>query len=344
MPKIVYESWKPQAAARRLVNHILDILDEYVAQGFDMTIRQVYYQVVARDLFPDDRMWTWDDVRKRWFKDQGGTKNADPNYQWLKNVISRARLAGMVDWETIVDRTRHPHLLPIFTDEPDMLSWTATPWSDGSERFFMYRTDRWARQKHRFEVWVEKEALAGVFRRVCDELHVPLLACRGYLSSSASWRSARRFEEHMDADQYVTVLHFGDHDPSGCHMTKDNLDRLTLFDHSPDIYEGEDGNVEVERMALNMDQVRRFNPPPNPAKLTDPRSKEYVRTHGEVSWELDALQPSFLAELVRDRVIDGRDEDLWQEATEEDEEGRRKLSLVGDKWAAIQAAIEEGVI
>lgn len=306
MPKISYKQWKPTAPIIALLSLVVDIVGEYEAQGFDLTVRQVYYQMVAR----------------------GHIKNETREYNRLKRIIDRGRLAGMIDWTTIVDRTRKVHRLPTW-DDPAGFLWETSGW---------YRTDRWWGQDVRFEVWVEKEALAGVFQKVCDELHVPLLACRGYLSSSAAWRAARRMEVHMDNDQAVTILHFGDHDPSGVHMTMDNDYRQLLFNHNREI------KVTVERLALNMAQVEEFNPPPNPAKMSDPRSAGYVERFGKISWELDALQPAYLAELVRNRVLADRDEDAWAVAVEEDDDNERRLEVVSRKWDAIQDAIEEGVI
>lgn len=297
MPFIEYTPWKPNAATYALVEHAVGIVEEYQQAGYDMTIRQIYYQFVARDLLP----------------------NTMPSYGKLKRIIDRARLAGWIDWDTIVDRTRNLHKLADWNGPADIVDQTSR----------QYRSDRWARQPNRFEVWVEKEALAGVFRRVCDELQVPLFPCRGYPSQSSVWRAARRFEGYTE-DQDVTILHFGDHDASGIDMTRDHQERQDLFDHfSP---HPEEGLVNVERLALNMDQIEQYDPPPNPAKQTDPRAKDYTRIHGDESWELDALDPTVMEELVRERVLEGRDEDLWREASEEDDESRRQLRLLAENY------------
>lgn len=309
MPHIEYKSWRPTAPTAALLRKVVAIVKEYEAQGFDMTVRQVYYQMVQR----------------------GYIENEQREYGKLKRIVDRGRLAGLIDWNTIVDRTRQVHRLPTWDDAPDFVFKTSG-W---------FRTDRWANQPVRFEVWVEKEALAGVFQKVCDELHVPMLACRGYLSSSAMWRAARRLEHHKVAKQEVHILHFGDHDPSGMHMTVDNEARQGLFNHQPLDHVSQ---VQVERMALNMDQVEEFTPPPNPAKMKDPRSPGYVAEFGEVSWELDALQPAYLADLVRERVLSNRDEEAWTEAEEEEADVESRLETVSEKWDDIQQALDDGVI
>ncbi len=295
-PCIEYKAWNPTAATYSVVEQAVEIIDEYTAAGYDLTLRQLYYQFVARDLLP----------------------NTSAMYDRLGRIVDRARLAGWIDWDTIVDRTRNLHELPNWSSPSSIVGVSANS----------FRTDRWARQPERFEVWVEKEALAGVFRRVCDELQVPLFPCRGYPSQSSVWRAARRLQEHDG--QEVTILHFGDHDASGIDMTRDILDRQNLFDHVSD--HPDEGLVNVERLALNMDQVEQYGPPPNPAKQTDPRAKDYTRVHGDESWELDALEPAVLEELVRERVLAGRDEALWQQDREEDEEARRSLSLISERF------------
>ncbi len=302
MPMIEYRAWKPNDETKTLLDRVIVVVEEYEASGFDMTVRQVYYQMVARGFIP----------------------NTTQSYGKLKRIIDRARLAGLIDWNNIVDRTRNVHQLGKWRDVPHFV-FNASGW---------YRTDRWKAQDVRFEVWVEKEALSGVFQGICDELHVPLLACRGYLSSSAMWRAARRLEPWYTADQFVTILHFGDHDPSGIDMSRDNRVRQFLFDHSGVL----PGHVSLERMALNMEQVDEFTPP-NPAKLTDPRGTGYVERFGEVSWELDALQPGYLADLVRQRVLRDRDEEAWAAATTEDDTNERRLKIVSERWTDVVDAL-----
>lgn len=109
---------------------------------------------------------------------------------------------------------------------------------------------------------------------------------RGYSSQSAMYESARRFSA---ADEAGVLFYLGDHDPSGEDMVRDIGDRLQMFG----------AEVEVRKLALTMDQVRQYNPPPNPTKLTDPRADWYVRQYGNESWEVDALPPNVLAGIIR---------------------------------------------
>jgi len=105
--------------------------------------------------------------------------------------------------------------------------------------------------------------------------------------------------------QRPIVFHLGDHDPSGIDMTRDNRDRLSLF-------AGVD--ITVVRLALNMEQIERYRPPPNPAKVTDSRFEAYQREYGDESWELDALNPEVIHNLIENNVQCIRDEKLWDAA------------------------------
>lgn len=102
-------------------------------------------------------------------------------------------------------------------------------------------------------------------------------------------------------------------------MTRDINERLGLFIHK------DGGAHEVQRLALNWDQVEQYRPPENPAKLTDSRAGGYIARFGASSWELDALEPSVLADLVRSAVHKIRDETLWSAAVSREDEGRQKL-------------------
>ncbi len=119
-------------------------------------------------------------------------------------------------------------------------------------------------------------------------------------------------------EQKPMILHFGDHDPSGIDMTRDIRDRLNMF---VNIGEG----VQVERLALNMDQVEQYNPPPSPAKITDSRAADYIQEYGHDSWELDALDPSVISDLINVRVMELRNDVLWQEKVDLEDQHKERL-------------------
>lgn len=176
----------------------------------------------------------------------------------------------------------------------------------------------------RIEVWVEKEALVGVIERVAFKYRCPYFACRGYTSQSESWRAGVRFADYVDRGQPVKIIHLGDHDPSGIDMTRDNDDRLQLFSEGAD--------VEVIRVALNFDQVLKYNPPPNPAKFQDPRAASYVRLHGNESWELDALDPKVIDDLISTEIAQYIDWDNWDEMKKREDAARAKIKEIAENW------------
>lgn len=248
------------------------IIGEYEVRGFNLTLRQLYYQFVARGILP----------------------NSDKSYNWLGDVISDGRLCGLLSWTAIEDRNRSLMGLRAWMSPAECLREAARA----------YRTDRWAGQPWRPEVWVEKDALTGVIAPICNELDVDFFACKGYNSQSAQWRAGVRMAQYTQDGQRPIVFHLGDHDPSGLDMTRDNQERLSMFAGTP---------VLVVRLALNMNQVEQYNPPPNPAKLSDSRARDYIDKYGEYSWELDALSPEVIAKLISDAVSQVRDQTIWDE-------------------------------
>jgi hypothetical protein len=214
-------------------------------------------------------------------------------YKRIVNIVNDARLAGRIDWNAIEDRTRNLQSIGTWNEPSDIIETC----------LHAYKTDKWRDQDYYVEVWIEKEALTGVIAPICGKLEVPYFACRGYVSQSEQWRAGKRYER---MGKECIVIHLGDHDPSGIDMTRDNQDRLSMLSNQ--------ANVTVERIALNMPQIRLYNPPPNPAKLTDSRASNYISHFGKSSWELDALEPRVIQNLIRDTVLSYRDEEVWNES------------------------------
>jgi hypothetical protein len=271
-----------------LIKHANTIIEEYLAQGYDLTLRQLYYQFVSRDLIP----------------------NTMKEYKRLGGVINDARLAGHISWKAIIDRTRNLERNPHWESAKDFMT-SVTP---------QFQMDKWANQPNRVEVWVEKDALVGVIERVCRENDVAFFACRGYTSQSEMWAASQRLIEYRDEGQTPVIIHLGDHDPSGVDMSRDINDRLDMFMG--------DGGIEVNRVALNMDQVRKYRPPPNPAKITDARATKYIKKFGRESWELDALEPRMLNELIAETIESYRDHALWRDAQATEDKHKSKLITI----------------
>lgn len=260
-----------RADTMRLIYLINDIIDDYQAQGFRLTVRQLYYQLVARGIIP----------------------NTLQEYKRVAGIINDGKLAGEIDWEAIEDRTRE------FVRQQR--------WDSGAQILRAavngYHKDMWEHQESRVFVIVEKEALVGVLEPTCRSYDTPLLAARGYPSGTV----LREFVESditpcVEDGKEPIILHLGDHDPSGIDMSRDLEERITLFSGR---------YVEVRRIALTMEQVREQRPPENPAKTTDARFAGYEKLYGKKSWELDALSPTYLANLLKGHITQHIDQHGW---------------------------------
>ena len=130
------------------------------------------------------------------------------------------------------------------------------------------------------------------------------------------------------------MIHLGDHDPSGIDMTRDIGDRLALFD----------AETTVRRIALNMNQVEAYSPPPNPAKLTDARANGYITRYGNQSWELDALDPTTLDALITSTIDEFRDPEQWETDTAAMEADRELLNEAANRWHEIADYLRENPI
>lgn len=186
--------------------------------------------------------------------------------------------------------------------------------------------DHWEGQDIRPEVWIEKEALVGVISDVCARLDVAYFACKGYVSQSEMWKASQRYKERAREDQNTVIIHLGDHDPSSVDMTRDISDRQDLF---------ESMGCDVQRIALTMDQIDQYDPPPNPAKVTDSRAKEYIKNYGRESWELDALEPKVLSDLIEKKVLTYRDEKVLEDVLKQEREYLGILKRVEDNWETL---------
>lgn len=296
MSTICYQPKTFRAKSLALIKLCNEIIADFRAQGYELTLRQLYYQLVGRAIIP----------------------NNEKSYDNIGALISDARLAGLVDWEAIVDRTRSLRALPHWDDPGDIIA--------GAAQQFNY--DRWEGQTTRVEVWIEKDALVGVIGPTCKGFDVPYFSCRGYTSQSEMWGAAMRIlRYYRDGFNNVVILHLGDHDPSGLDMTRDITDRLTMFCET----HGEAVPM-IKRIALNMDQIEKYNPPPNPAKLSDCRAQKYIEEYGDESWELDALNPKVITDLLAEEIESFIDPEPFDEQTKKQEQARAEIALISENY------------
>lgn len=292
MPKIQYREFNFRESSLHLIDLINSVVDEYSRMGYELTLRQVYYQLVARGYIP----------------------NNERSYKNTGDLINNGRLAGLIDWNSITDRTRNLRKNGHWNRPADVIR---------SARY-SYLLDKWQGQPNYVEVWVEKDALVDIVGQACYPLDTPYFSCRGYTSQSEMWQAAQRFIQQNRQRDNCYIIHLGDHDPSGIDMTRDIQERLEMF--GADVY--------VKRVALTMRQVQTYNPPPNPAKLSDSRCGRYIDQYGTESWELDALEPQMLTQLITNEVTALRDADIYERVCDRENREKEELELLEDNYSS----------
>ena len=270
-------------SSKALLGEMIPIVEDYYGRGYTLTVRQLYYQLVSRNV----------------------VSNSLPSYKRVSNMLLKARMKGLVDWAAIKDRGRKRRMPGEYESMAEFVEAIKGA----------YRRCRWDGQKHYLEVMVEKEALAGVLEDVAVKYHVSLSANKGYTSASAMHDVAGRMRYQTNRGIKCHILYLGDHDPSGMDMVRDIKDRLSQFWAFP----------KVERIALNMDQIREHDLPPNPAKKTDPRSRKYAAKYGGDSWELDALDPAILEDMLEKAILRHLDVKAYMAVVKQEAEDTKRL-------------------
>jgi hypothetical protein len=298
----VFIPYKPHATTLTVIEQANGIISEYLNQGFALTLRQLFYQFVARELL----------------------KNTFKQYKRLGGIIRSARDGGLIDWDAIEDRTREVNTHAFWNNPAGIISTAAE----------QYREDLWKLQRYRPEVWIEKDALIGVIEGICTELRVPYFAHRGNNSQTLQYQAGKRFARYLDLGLIPLVLHLADHDPNGIDMTRDNGQRLALYTRQ---------EIEVRRIALNLNQVRRYRLPPNFVKEKDTRTETYrKRFRTDQCWELDALSPTVISDLIRDEIKSLIDQKRWRRAITNEERGRELLAEVAEDWTKVENLLRRG--
>lgn len=293
--KIKYRDIKLSTANKARLDIINDIVEDYQEMSLVLTLRQLYYQLVSRDIIP----------------------NQQKEYAKLSNLLKEGRMAGIVDWEAIEDRLRKPSTASGWESPADIIDTCVRS----------YARPRMQGQGTYVEVWVEKDALSGVLSRVTNKYHIPIMVNRGYSSASAMHDAFQRFDAAInEEDQRVVVLYLGDHDPSGVDMIRDIDARIQEF--FAGAYGYWSSNFGIEPIALSKSQIKQYNPPPNPAKVTDPRAGAYIAEHGRSSWEVDALRPEVLNQILESAIAQHIDLDLYYNQLDKEDTERKVIEKI----------------
>jgi hypothetical protein len=247
---------KRRRATKNEVQLRRDSLFEIVEAMKPMTVRQVFYQASVR----------------------GIVEKSEAGYNKVQTDLVLMRKAGVLPYGWLADSTRWQRKPRTFHSVEQALVETA--------RF--YRKALWADIDAYVEVWLEKDALAGVVDDVTDMFDVPLMVARGYASLSFLHSAA----EHIrDLDVPAYIYHLGDFDPSGVNAGEKIEETLRAMAPAAEIH--------FERLAVTPEQIKDWNLPSRPTKASDSRAKNF----GDISVELDAIDPDSLRELVADAIV-----------------------------------------
>ncbi len=304
--KIKFREIKLSPSNKKKLERINVILEKYMGQGYQLTLRQLYYRLVIENAIP----------------------NKANEYKKLMHLLGEGRMAGIVDWDAIEDRVRSPYL-PYHVDHRDEVI---------KEAAEFFKLDRQKGQPNYIELWVEKDAISNILKPRTALYGIRLMVNRGYSSTSAMYESFKRIERAIKRGQNCHIIYLGDHDPSGLHMShKDIPDRLN---------EAFGTEVAIKHIGITKKQIEQFELPPNPAKITDPRAGWYIENHGESSWEVDALEPDELHKIINREIENLMDMDKYNLIMKQEAADRiklRRLPAIEGKHYQIRKYLENQI-
>jgi hypothetical protein len=273
---------RTQAELEQLRQQICEIAAEIAP----CTVRQLYYQLVCRSLIA----------------------KTEAEYKAVVRLCTELRIAGRLPWNYLTDNTRWVHQVTQHSSMTDALQDT--------QKF--YRRDLWKDQAVHCEVWIEKDALSGVFQQVTQEYGVELYPCRGYPSLTYLHSSAAGIAWEIQRGKHCRLYYFGDLDPTGADIPRNVRSRLQVFTWNALCenygyarmpgYQLVRERLTFEVVAVTAEQVERLNLPGRPTKRSDSRAANWS---GE-SVELDAIHPDELRRMTRELIEACIDPDEWQ--------------------------------
>jgi hypothetical protein len=208
---------------------------------------------------------------------RGVVEKTEAGYAKIQTDLALMRRGGLLPYHWLADNTRWQRNPRTFGSVKEALDYTAK----------FYRKALWAGADSYVEIWLEKDALSGVLYPVTDAYDVPLMVARGY-SSLSFLHSAAEYINILDVPAYI--YHLGDFDPSG--VNAGEKIEQTLRELAPD------AEISFERIAVTPEQIAAWNLPTRPTKMSDSRAKGF----GEISVELDAIEPGRLRAIVKDAI------------------------------------------
>ena len=273
---------RTQADMQILRNGIYNLL----AAEYPMTCRQVYYRLVS----------------------DGSIQKTEAQYDAVVRLLGLMRREGAIPFQWLADSTRWMRKPSTHNSMEDALAAAA----------HFYRRDLWTDQDSYVEIWLEKEALAGVLVEVTDSWHVPLMVTRGYPSLSFLHSAS---ETIADAGKRAFIYYLGDLDPSGIDISRTVESGLREFAPHTDI--------SFQRIAVTQDQVIQFNLQTRPTKKSDPRSEKF---QGE-SVEVDAIPPAILRSMVEQYILLHLDPEKVDQCRRIESAERATLAHIAEKFS-----------
>jgi hypothetical protein len=266
---------------------VVDLTDQYDV----MTVRQVFYQLVARGIIP---------------------KSENGGYRPVQTQVLKMRREGLLPWSFIADATRWQRKPRTWNSVEDVLAETART----------YRRNLWISQGIRVEVWLEKDALAAVAAEATHKWDVPLMVSRGTSSVTFLYEAAQQAREaYLEGGVSTYIFALYDFDAAGRRAAR-NIERsLRDFARLPS---GTPTPIEFELLAVTEEQISEWSLPTRPAKGSDPEAHKF---RGEAV-ELDAIPPDKLIVLVENAIITLIDEDAWRMETIAEQSEREILERI----------------
>ncbi|HHL41080.1 MAG TPA: hypothetical protein ENJ36_00310 [Candidatus Bathyarchaeota archaeon] len=259
----------------QVVEAALEVFEQYDTA---ITLRQLYYRLVARLLIP----------------------NTINSYKRLSRIMVKAREQGDVPSNCLEDRSRR--ILGRgdtgYDSAEEYLKNKLSGLQDSWKGFTM---PMWEEQPVYLLISLEKDALSRLVSRVGNRYSVRTFPTRGYPSYSYVQTMANYMQTRLGGKPTI-VLYFGDFDPSGVDIERDLEDRLGRYGAT---------EYKVKRIALTADQIKQYNLPPMPVKRSDARAEGFMAEHGDKSVELDALDPNLLQDTVEKAILDNISVRKW---------------------------------
>jgi hypothetical protein len=258
-----------QKKSLQLLEQVKEIIESY---DFALTLRQIYYQLVARQKI----------------------KNKQSNYMKLSRLCVIGRDEGILSEDAFADRLREVDKPDSYIDLKDFMDIVKSA----------YRKDRWHDQDDYIEVWTEKDALRGVLSEITYAYDVNLMVVRGQVSRTAIYEAYKRFSEKQGEGKEYFLYYAGDFDPSGLSIYNSLEQRIRDYG-----YAGE--YITFNRITLAPEQIESYNLPSDPGKKTDPNYKRFVSEYGDNVVELDSLPPDALRNIVKNCIVQHIDRDVF---------------------------------